>query len=512
MSRDLRKSVAASTERFGCTSVRASGTALTRSVSGPSGPSLLVVRELAIVTGLGLCEDHAWFWRTPLDTTAKSEEFVEVIGGSVAVLSPQTGEPAGPPIAVGTTPCIVGRGEHCQLVVRDPRVSVSHCELLACEGGVRVRDLDSRNGTFVHQARIESGGSVYLTADARLRCGETWFAFRAKSPEAVPISSSRTFGPLVGRSPAMRRIYAQLDRVAPHDVNVLITGETGTGKELVAQAIHLASRRQRAPFVIVDCTTIPASLAESRLFGHEKGAFTGAVARQTSPFVDAAGGTIFFDELGELPADVQPKLLRALEARQIQSVGSSRYQPIDVRVVAATRRDMHMEMNAKRFRDDLYYRFAQVVIEVPPLRKRPEDIPDLVARFLNDLGDPGAVNRLDRPTMDRLVRHDWPGNVRELRNVILAAHAQSGGGPIEVADLLGARAARTINVRRAGSASGTLSFPEQKRELVEAFEREFFIGLHKDTGGNISEMSRRSGIERSTVRQYLARLGLREVE
>jgi DNA-binding NtrC family response regulator len=442
-----------------------------------------------------------------VDTTAKSEEFVEVTGGSVFVLSPQTGEPAGAPVVVGTAPCIIGRGDHCQVVVPDAQVSVSHCELLATERGLRVRDLDSKNGTFVHQARVESEGSFYLAADARLRCGQTWFAVRVSRPEAVPISSARQFGPLVGSSSAMRLIYAQIARIAPHEVNVLVTGETGTGKELVAQAIHLASRRQSAPFVIVDCTTIPASLAESRLFGHEKGAFTGAVAKQASPFIEARGGTIFFDELGELPFEVQPKLLRALEARQIQSVGSTRYQPIDVRVVAATRRDMHAEMNAKRFRDDLYYRFAQVVVEVPPLRKRREDIPDLVARFLTDLGDRGAVDRIDRPTFDRLMRHDWPGNVRELRNVIVAAHAQSSGGPIEVGDALNARA-RVVGVPSArGGSKG--SFHEQKRALLQDFERQFFVDLRRETGGNISEMSRRSGLERAMVREYLTRHGIR---
>jgi DNA-binding NtrC family response regulator len=173
---------------------------------------------------------------------------------------------------------------------------------------------------------------------------------------------------------------------------------------------------------------------------------------------------------------------------------------------------MHAEMNAKRFRDDLYYRFAQVVIEVPPLRKRPEDIPDLIARFLSDLGDPGAVERIDKPALDRLMRHDWPGNIRELRNVIVAAHAQSNGGPIEVADLLNLRRTTVVGVKRSDAVSGALSFLEQRRDLLETFERQYFAELHRETGGNISEMSRRSGVERSTVRQYLARHGLRGSE
>ena len=255
--------------------------------------------------------------------------------------------------------------------------------------------------------------------------------------------------------------------------------------------------------MIVDCTNIPAALAESSLFGHEKGAFTGAVSRQSSPFADAQGGTIFFDELGELPYDLQAKLLRALEARKIQPVGSNRLLPIDVRVVAATRRNLYSEINKKRFREDLYYRFAQTVIRVPPLRERPEDIPALIAHFLAELGDPGAIGRIDQPAQDRLMNHDWPGNVRELRNVITLAHVHSNGGPFEVADLL---VAHVDSPSPAGAAPGP--FQALKRE----FERDYFSALHRDTGGNLSEMSRRSGLARSSVREYVTRyrLGISE--
>jgi DNA-binding NtrC family response regulator len=444
-----------------------------------------------------------------MDSTVRTDSFIEVTGGTLSILSSETGEPIGHPIPIGPEPCIVGRGDHCQIVLDDPRVSTSHCELIATDRGVHVKDLDSRNGTFVHQARLDPG--AYLATDARLRCGQTWLALKVASPEPVPISTLGSFGPIVGRSAAMRRIYARLASLAPHDLSVLITGETGTGKELVAEAIHKASRRAGGPFIVVDCTTIPASLAESRLFGHEKGAFTGAVSRQVSPFVEAHGGTVFFDELGELPTEIQPKLLRALEARQIQSVGSTRYQPIDVRIVAATRRNMHEEINSKRFRDDLYHRFAQALVHVPPLRERAEDIPDLVARFLSDLGDPGAITRIDKPTLDRLMRHDWTGNVRELRNVVVTAHAISNGGPIEVTELLGTR--RPLGgLQLADRAASTRSFSVRKTELLEAFEREFFTELHRDAGGNVSEMARMSGLSRPTVRQYLDRYGLRVSE
>jgi DNA-binding NtrC family response regulator len=404
---------------------------------------------------------------------------------------------------------VVGRGGHCHIVLDDPRVSTSHCELVATDHGVLLTDLDSRNGTFVNQVRLERNSSAYLAGEAHIRCGHTWLRFSGAGVERVPLSAQNTFGPLVGHSIAMRRVYAQLARVASHELSVLITGETGTGKELVAQALHGASRRRAGPLVVVDCTTVPASLAESKLFGHEKGAFTGAVARHVSPFIEAQGGTIFFDELGELPTDIQPKLLRALEARQIQSVGSNRYHPIDVRVIAATRCNMHVEINTKRFRDDLYYRLAQVVIEIPPLRKRPEDIPDLVARFVAGLGDPGAMNRIDGPSMERLLRHDWPGNVRELRNVVLAAHAHAEGGPIDFSEFLTTRSGG-MDLSDRVSALG--SFHALKRELLESFEREYFARMVAEARGNLSEMSRRSGLSRSQVREYLQRHGLRSSE
>ena len=453
-----------------------------------------------------------------MDSTVKIDSFIEVTGGSLVVLSNETGEPVGAPVTVGPEPCIIGRGDHCHVVLDDARVSTSHCELTATDKGVHILDLDSRNGTFVHQVRLEAWqGRVPRRGMRRLRCGQTWLALKVAGAEPVPLSTSGSFGPMVGnRSAAMRELYAYYARLAepgaarsherPHH------GRDGNGQGgSVAEALHRASRRASRPFIVVDCTTIPASLAESRLFGHEKGAFTGAVSRQVSPFVEASGGTIFFDELGELPAEIQPKLLRALEARQIQSVGSTRYQPIDVRVVAATRRNMHDEINSKRFRDDLYYRFAQAIVHVPPLRERPEDIPDLVARFLVDLGDAEAITRIDKPTLDRLVRHDWPGNVRELRNVIVTAHAVSDGGPIEVTDLLGTR-------RPAGAGplsdpiSSARAFSVRKSELLEVFERQFFTELHKSAGGNVSEMARMSGLSRPTVRQYLDRYGLRVTE
>jgi hypothetical protein len=269
------------------------------------------------------------------NTTEKTvdSDFIEVTSGSVALLG-EDGQPARPPVPIGPEPCNIGRGGHCHVSVRDGRMSTSHCELIA-----------TPNGTWVNGVRLKPGNSVYLTATGRMRCGHSWFEIHVTGREQVHLSGARSFGPLVGGSIVMRELYKRLERIAPTDLSVLITGETGTGKELVAQAIHDASKRRDKPFIMVNCTTISPALAESMLFGHEKGAFTGAVSRVPSPFLQAQGGTIFFDELGELPADIQPKLLRALEAREIQAVGSTRLQPIDVRVIAASRRDLRVETN-----------------------------------------------------------------------------------------------------------------------------------------------------------------------
>jgi DNA-binding NtrC family response regulator len=441
--------------------------------------------------------------------TIDSETFLEVTGGVLIPLSLRVGGPPGSPVLVGPKRCIVGRGDFCQVILCDPQVSTSHAELAATDRGVRLTDLGSRNGTFVNQVRLSEGGAVYLTTDARLRCGQTSLEFHIAGREQVPVSSATTFGPLVGRSLSMRRLYAQLATIAPRDLSVLITGDTGSGKELVAKAFHDASGRRKGPFVIVDCTNIPTSLAESMLFGHERGAFTGAVARRASPFMAAKGGTIFFDELGELPLEVQPKLLRAIEAREIQAVGAHRYEPIDVRIVAATCRNLHAEMNARRFREDLFYRFAQVALEVPPLRERTEDIRDLVARFLAQLDDPGAITRIEPQSVERLMRHDWPGNVRELRNVVMVAHASSDGGPIDFGDFL---PGPTSGVRLSDPASAAQSYQVQKRELIEKFDRAYFAVLHRQTGGNISAGSRRSGLSRARVREYLHRYGFRSTD
>jgi DNA-binding NtrC family response regulator len=280
-------------------------------------------------------------------------------------------------------------------------------------------------------------------------------------------------------------------------------GETGTGKELVAQAIHEASPRANRPFVVVDCGAIPATLAESALFGHERGSFTGAVDKRISPFVEADGGTIFLDELGELPIDVQPKLLRALAEQRVKSVGSNSYRSVNVRVIAATRRDLVREVNDGTFRSDLFFRVAQLKVELPPLRQRLEDIPALVRRMMVDLGDKDAYDRITADSLERLMRHDWPGNVRELRNVIAVALAFGKEGPLDLAQHL----APLVQAAELTPTRGR-TFQDAKRDVLARFEREYFTALYAECTGNVSEIGRRAAMERAHVRGYLRRHGI----
>ncbi|WP_231511036.1 sigma 54-interacting transcriptional regulator [Chondromyces apiculatus] len=431
-------------------------------------------------------------------------------------------------VDVGTEPVIVGRNSACQVVLEDGKVSAVHAEFVATEHGVRIRDLGSRNGTFVAGVRI---ADAFLMTGTKLRLGETEMQFEPVRPERITVSALPAFGPMVAQSPGMRTIFEKLSKVASTDLTVLITGETGTGKELVAQAVHQASPRAKKPFVIVDCGSIPPTLAEATLFGHERGAFTGAVDKRLSPFLEADGGTIFLDELGELPIDVQPKLLRALAERRIKSVGGSNYRDVDVRVLAATRRDLVRAVNTGAFRSDLYFRVAQVKVELPALRQRVEDIPVLVRKMLRDLGDEAAYERVTNETLERLMRHDWPGNVRELKNAVQVASALCGEGEeVDIASHLGSlaetpQASPTLGNGTAngsagsaggGGTGGTFSlasfkgrqFQEVKRDVLARFERDYFAALAEEAKGNVSEMARRAGMERAHVRAYLRRHGI----
>ena len=317
-------------------------------------------------------------------------------------------------------------------------------------------------------------------------------------------------GAMVGTGAAMRAVFETIQKVAETDLTVLVRGESGTGKELVAQALHERSRRSARPFVCVNCAAISAELVESELFGHEKGAFTGADARRVGRFEAASDGTIFLDEVGDMPLGTQAKVLRVLQEKTLVRVGGGTSVRVGVRVVAATHKDLESEVRAGRFREDLYYRLSVIPILLPPLRERPEDLPALTSRFLS-----AVAERLDRKPMPieaaalaRLARHAWPGNVRELKNVLERAAVLAAGASVTEADL-----ALDPKVKPAISASAksieALPFAEAKRHLIEDFERTYLLAALKRNDGNVSRTAESIGMVRQSLQQKIRELGLR---
>ncbi|HZR09821.1 MAG TPA: sigma 54-interacting transcriptional regulator [Myxococcales bacterium] len=377
------------------------------------------------------------------------------------------------------------------VVLADRAVSRFHCEILLENGQARIRDLESRNGTWVDRTRVLE---AFLSDGAELRLGATVLRVSIGQDRLQQELSPRTeMGPLVGRSAAMRAAFALLEKAAPTNTTVLIEGETGTGKEGAAEALHLGSPRRDRPLTVVDCAAIPANLMESELFGHAKGAFTGAGTSRSGAFEEAAGGTIFLDEIGELPLELQPKLLRVLERREVRRVGSNSVTPIDVRVVAATHRDLRAAVNHGTFRSDLYFRLSVVRIRLPPLRERAEDIPALVAHFVGRMGVPGPVAaELMRPEfIASLVRASWPGNVRELRNFIERCAVFQQPMPLE---------------EPATAAPAT--FPEARHRALDEFERRFLEQLMLRHDGKVAAAAQQAGIGRAHLYRLLHKHGL----
>jgi DNA-binding NtrC family response regulator len=400
---------------------------------------------------------------------------------------------------IDVDPVVVGREEGAQIALHDPEVSAMHCELSARSEGILVKDLGSTNGTFANGLRIRE---AIVSAPTEITMGRSKLFLEPSGAAKVDVGYMDRFGPLVGRSPRMRRVFSVLERIGPTPLSILILGETGTGKELVAKATHDASPRRDKPFVVVDCGSIPATLAESLLFGHERGSFTGATERRTGALGEANGGTLFLDELGELPVDLQPKLLRALSERQIKRVGGSAFEPIDVRVLAATRRDLSVEMNAGRFRSDLFFRIAQVRIELPPLRERGADVQMLIEDVCAKAGRKEHAPTVIAWVEQRMSHHDWPGNVRELVNVASVA-CTLADTPGAIDDVL------TLTRDPAEAPRTTVTaFSEAKRNALVVFEREYFTNLSASAKGNVSEMARQSGMERHHIRAYLRKYGI----
>ncbi len=400
----------------------------------------------------------------------------------------------------------IGSAEGNDLQLSDPTVSRYHVELERTSEGVRIRDHGSTNGTFVGQVRVGEG---LVPPGVTLRLGKSTVRVGEGAPKAVELYDFEALGELVGRSASMRRLMSRIEKAARTEVSVLIVGESGTGKELIARALHELGPRASGPFVTVDCGAIAPNLVASELFGHEKGAFTGADRQHVGAFERASGGTLFLDEIGELPPELQPNLLGALERRRFRRVGGQKDIAVDVRVVAATNRDLRAEVNDGRFRLDLYYRIAVVTLRVPPLRERPEDIDLLIERFLHDSGYQGPIHDLfDEPLLARLRAHYWPGNVRELRNLVEATLAMgepsfdpseepppSGDGSDEL----------SINVRPLLP----LPYKDARGKVLFEFEKRYLGYWLERTGGNVAKAAREAKMDRSHLFHMLRRHDLR---
>jgi DNA-binding NtrC family response regulator len=412
--------------------------------------------------------------------------------------------------AVGAGITRIGTSASNHLRLTDRAVSRVHCELRLLDRAVQIVDAGSTNGTFAEGVRIADAelgpGSVFRVGATAIRLEA------ANAPTRVPISARDHFGGLLGGSLAMRRVYAMLERLAASDTTALIHGETGTGKELAARAVHEASRRARGSFVTVDCGAIAETLIESELFGHVRGAFSGAHADRRGLFEEAHGGTLFLDEIAELPLPLQPKLLRALEAREVRRVGANTSRPIDVRVLAATHRSLAQSVNEGSFREDLYYRLAVVEVELPPLRARREDLATIAQRFYERFS--GTDGALPGALAAAIATRSWTGNVRELRNfversVTLGTAADHGEpyedpavGPVSASSAAAADAIVPVH----------LPLKEARVAWMDQFERRYAEALLRRTGGNVTRAAEIAGVHRRTFQRLLASLGGRLAE
>ncbi|HEY4242862.1 MAG TPA: sigma 54-interacting transcriptional regulator [Kofleriaceae bacterium] len=412
------------------------------------------------------------------------------------VAGPNTGkiiELAQPAIMIGRT--------GADLNLDDPKVSGLHCELRLQADGYRIRDLGSTNGTHVRGVRIVDG---FIAPGATIQIGKSAVVFDPLDDSVqVPLWHESRLHTLVGGSAAMRHLFELINRFSQSDATVLIQGETGAGKEGVADAIHQCSPRRDGPFVVLDCSAIPEQLFEDQIFGHEQGAFTGAGRATAGVFEAAHGGTLFLDEIGELPLDVQAKLLRAVETRKVRRLGSTKVVASDVRIIAATNRDLATEVNRGTFRSDLFYRLSVAKLAVPPLRERREDIPLLVEHFLRQLAGThaGGDPRLPDDFIGRAQKHAWPGNVRELRNAVeraclLPNHPTLGfeSPPKKEGDF--------------GAVDIEVPFKVAKQKLVDEFDRRYLEALLEAHDNNISAAARAAGIERMSIYKMIRRLGL----
>jgi DNA-binding NtrC family response regulator len=422
------------------------------------------------------------------------------------------GPDAGAEALVDDEPFGIGTAEGVSLRLSDATVSRYHLELRSTPKGLWFRDLGSTNGThLVAGASLTEVTEGTATGVIRLAIGETRLELQPEGDheatvEARGVALASAFGRLLGVSPAMQAVFAALRDAAPTSAPVLITGESGTGKELTARAIHDASPRADRAFEVVDCGGLPPTLIESELFGHERGAFTGALAAKEGAFERADGGTVFLDELGELPLELQPKLLRVLGEREVRRVGAPKSRRVDVRVVAATNRDLRQQVNTGEFRADLYFRLAVIQVRMPALRHRPEDLPILVPGLLEAIArdrDLAVELEPDDELYAALARHAWPGNVRELRNYLEQLVILRKPPALD-------ESAAPVEPTAASPFAPLLTLPMRaaKDQLLERFERDYIVHALERAHGNVAEAARWAGVDRGTLFRAIRRYGL----
>jgi transcriptional regulator with GAF, ATPase, and Fis domain len=424
--------------------------------------------------------------------------------GAGIVATVLSGSSKGTTRAVGAR-MTIGKAPDNDLVLGDDTVSRHHCELVRTGDGIQVKDLGSTNGTKIDGTRVHE---ATIASGSVLKVGEIEIAFRPAGQRLEVLPSDATeFEGVIGLALSMRTIFGILERIAPTDATVLLEGETGTGKDVLARAILARSTRANKPFVVVDCGAVSYSLIESELFGHERGAFTGAVASRQGAFELADGGTLFLDEIGELPLDVQPKLLRVLETHEFRRVGGNKPLRANVRVIAATKRNLQREVSAGKFREDLYFRLAVVPLTVPPLRARREDIP-MLARHILKLTRTTKEYALGAETLDALVAHDWPGNVRELRNVLERA--------VYLAQATSTNELGLVLLPGAGGPSdgafqfeSSWSYRDTRAKYDAEFERRYVRWLLGRHGGNVSAAAREAKMDRKHLHDMSKKHGLR---
>jgi transcriptional regulator with GAF, ATPase, and Fis domain len=395
----------------------------------------------------------------------------------------------------------IGTSTDNSLVLTDGTVSRRHCEINLNSDGIRVVDLGSTNGVMSGSQRIYDA-NITGTALLRLGCTQLLVTPVGNRNETKPGAERTSFGKVIGRSAKMLDLFGSLEQIARAEFSVLIEGETGTGKELVAESIHAASQRANGPFVVFDCSAVAASLAESEIFGHERGAFTGASTLRQGLFEQADGGTIFLDELGELPQALQPKLLRVLEKREVRRLGGSKTLPINVRVICATNRNLREEVKKGHFREDLFYRLAGAQVYVPPLRERLDDLPLLANQFLQASTSGATFGDIPQEVWEIFEAYRWPGNVREFKNAILRVLV----APEKAVDWDNTFA---VSNPAPAAPSITAPLPVARRACIDAFERSYLQRILAQTGGNMARAAALAQVSRQSIHTLVIKHGLR---